>query len=76
MSTQPSDFSGFMVFILFLSFLMMSYFMGMLVHSAWMYEDKGSIKKDSRIAWILCMIAGTSITGWMFYYGYYVNFLR
>ncbi len=55
---------------------MMSYFMGMLVHSAWMYEDKGSIKKDSRIGWILCMIAGTSITGWMFYYGYYVNFLR
>jgi len=76
MSTQPSDFSGFMVFILFLSFLMMSYFMGMLVHSAWMYEDKGSIKKDSRIGWILCMVAGTSITGWMFYYGYYVNFLR
>ena len=76
MSTKPSDFSGFMVFILFLSFLMMSYFMGMLVHSAWMYEDKGSIKKDSKIGWILCMIAGTSITGWMFYYGYYVNFLR
>jgi hypothetical protein len=49
--------------------------MGMLVHSAWMYEDKGSVKKDSRTGWILCMIAGTGITGWMFYYGYYVNFL-
>jgi len=49
--------------------------MGMLVHSAWMYEDKGSMKKDSKIAWILCWVAGTSITGWMFYYGYYVNFL-
>ena len=48
--------------------------MGMLVHSAWMYEDKGSVKKDSRAAWILCMVAGTGITGWMFYYGYYVNF--
>jgi hypothetical protein len=76
MSTQPSDFSGFMIFILILSFFMMSYFMGMLVHSAWMYEDKGSMKKDSKIAWTLCMVAGTSITGWMFYYGYYVNFLR
>jgi len=76
MSTQPSDFSGYMILVLVLSFFVISYFMGMLVHSAWMYEDKGSFKKDSRTGWILCMIAGTGITGWMFYYGYYINFLR
>lgn len=29
MSTQPSDFSGFMIGILVLSFLTVSYFMGM-----------------------------------------------
>ena len=75
MSTQPSDFSGYMILVLVLSFFVISYFMGMLVHSAWMYEDKGSVKKDSRTGWTLCMIAGTGITGWMFYYGYYVNFL-
>ena len=63
-----------MIFILFLSFLVISFFMGMLVHSAWMYQDKGSIKKDSKTGWALCMVAGTGITGWMFYYGYYVNF--
>ena len=76
MSVQSSDFSGYMILVLVLSFFVISYFMGMLVHSAWMYEDKGSVKKDSRTGWVLCMIAGTGITGWMFYYGYYVNFLR
>ena len=74
MNTQLSEFSGYMILILVLSFFVISFFMGMLVHSAWMYEDKGSVKKDSRSAWILCMVAGTGITGWMFYYGYYVNF--
>jgi hypothetical protein len=76
MSTQASDFSGFMIFILFLSFFTMSYFMGMMVHSALMYEDKKNIGKDSRIGWVLSMVVGTGITGWMFYYGYYMNFLR
>ena len=76
MSTQASDFSGFMIFILFLSFFTMSYFIGMMVHSALMYEDKKNIGKDSRIGWVLSMVVGTGITGWMFYYGYYVNFLR
>lgn len=76
MSTQASDFSGFMIFILFLSFFTISYFMGMMVHSALMYEDKKNIGKDSRIGWVLSMVVGTGITGWMFYYGYYVNFLR
>ena len=52
MSTQPSDFSGYMILVLVLSFFVISYFMGMLVHSAWMYEDKGSVKKDSRTGWI------------------------
>ena len=50
--------------------------MGMLVHSAWMYEDKNNIRSGSKKAWILSMVAGTGITGWMFYYGYYVNFMR
>ena len=75
-SIQLSDFSDSMILIMVLSFFVISYFMGMLVHSAWMYEDKGSVQKDSRFGWILCMIAGTCITGWMFYYGYYVNFVR
>lgn len=76
MSTQASDFSGFMIFILFLSFFTISYFMGMMVHSALMYEDKKNIGKDSLIGWVLSMVVGTGITGWMFYYGYYMNFLR
>jgi len=50
--------------------------MGMMIHSALMYEDKKNIGKDSRIGWVLSMVAGTGITGWMFYYGYYVNFVR
>ena len=65
-----------MVVFLSFSFLAISYFMGMLVHSSLMYEDKRNIGKDSRSGWVLSMVAGTGITGWMFYYGYYVNFLR
>ena len=76
MSTQASEFSGFMIFILVLSFFTISYFMGMMVHSSLMYEDKKSVGKDSRIGWVLSMLVGTGITGWMFYYGYYMNFLR
>ena len=76
MSTQVSEFSGFMIFILVLSFFTISYFMGMMVHSSLMYEDKKNIGKDSRIGWVLSMLVGTGITGWMFYYGYYMNFLR
>jgi hypothetical protein len=76
MSVQPSGVSGFMVIVLVLSFFTISYFMGMLVHSALMYEDQKEIKKDSRNGWVLSMIVGTGITGWIFYYGYYVNFLR
>ena len=76
MSTQPSDFSGFTIIVLALSFFTISYFMGMMIHSALMYEDKKNIGKDSRIGWVLSMVAGTGITGWMFYYGYYVNFVR
>ena len=76
MNPQASDFSGFMFFILGLCFFTMSYFMGMMIHSALMYEDKKNIGKDSRIGWVLSMVVGTGITGWMFYYGYYMNFLR
>jgi hypothetical protein len=70
------EFSPFMIFIMLLSFLAISYFMGMLVHSAFMYEDKNNMKSNSRMSWVLCMVAGTGITGWMFYYGYYMNFVR
>ena len=76
MSTQASEFSGFMIFILVLSFFTISYFMGIMVHSSLMYEDKKNIGKDSHIGWVLSMLVGTGITGWMFYYGYYMNFLR
>jgi hypothetical protein len=65
-----------MISVMVFSFLGISYFMGMLVHSAFMYEDKNNMKRDSRMSWVLCMIAGTGITGWMFYYGYYMNFVR
>ena len=65
-----------MIAILLLFFLMISYCMGVMVHSALMYEDKKNIGKDSRNGWILSMVAGAGITGWMFYYGYYMNFLR
>jgi len=70
------EFSPFMIFIMVLSFLGISYFMGMLVHSSLMYEDKRNLKKDSLKAWILCMAAGLGITSWMFFYGYYVNFFQ
>jgi hypothetical protein len=70
------EFSPYMILIMVFSFLGISYFMGMLVHSAFMYEDKNNMKSDSRMSWVLCMIAGTGITGWMFYYGYYMNFVR
>ena len=76
MSNQLPDFSGFMIATLLLFFLMISYCMGVMVHSALMSEDKNNIGKDSRNGWILSMVAGAGITGWMFYYGYYMNFLR
>jgi len=76
MIARGMEFSPFMFVVLALSFLAIAYFMGMMIHSALMYEDKGNMKRDSRTAWALCMLAGLGITGWMFYYGYYVNFLR
>jgi len=65
------QFTPFMLVMVFLSFVGISFSMGILVHSAFMYADK---KRDSRKSWILCMVAGTGITLWMFLYGYYVNF--
>jgi len=65
------EFTPFMLIIIFLSFLGISFSMGILVHSSFMYKDKN---KDSSRSWILCMVAGTGITLWMFLYGYYVNF--
>ena len=64
------EFTPFMFVIIFLAFLGISFSMGILVHSAFMYADKN---KDSARSWILCMFAGTGITFWMFMYGYSVN---
>ena len=69
------EFSPVMVFVVFLSFLGVSFFMGMLVHSSLVYEDKENLKRDSKKAWVLSMITGLGITGWMFIYGYYINFI-
>jgi hypothetical protein len=68
--------SPFLVATLIFAFAGISYFMGMLLHSSFMYEDKPNMRRDSKMAWITCMLAGTGITGWMFYYGYMVNFFR
>jgi len=69
------EFSPIMVLVLLLSFLGISFFMGMLIHSSFMHEDKNNIQQDSKKAWILSMTVGVGIVGWMFLYGYYVNSL-
>jgi hypothetical protein len=71
---ETLEFTPFMLGTLFIAFLFISYFMGMLIHSAWMYEDHPKMDRNSRKAWVLCMAAGTGVTGWLFAYGYYVNF--
>ena len=68
------ELSPVMVLVLFLSFLGVSFFMGMLIHSSFMHEDGRNLKRGSKKAWILSMSAGLGITGWMFIYGYYINF--
>ena len=68
------EFSPIMIVVMILSFLGVSFFMGMLVHSSLLYEDQENLKRDSKKAWVLSMTAGTGITGWMFVYGYYMNF--
>ena len=69
------EFSPIMVLVLLLSFLGISFFMGMLIHSSFMQEDKNNLQRDSKKALILSMTAGVGIVGWMFLYGYYVNSL-
>ena len=69
------EFSPIIVLVLLLSFLGISFFMGMLIHSSFVHEDKQNLKRDSKKAWVLSMTAGVGIVGWMFLYGYYVNFL-
>ena len=69
------EFSPIVVLVLLLSFFGISFFMGMLIHSSFMYEDKQNLKRDSKKAWVLSMTAGMGIVGWMFLYGYYVNCL-
>ena len=70
------EFSPVMIAILFLAFMGISFFMGMLVHSAFVHEDKKNLKRDSKQAWVLSMTAGTGVTGWMFLYGDYINFFN
>ncbi|CCQ89421.1 hypothetical protein NITGR_1040039 [Nitrospina gracilis 3/211] len=74
MSTSNMEFSPIMFIIMGIAFVFISYFMGMMIHSAWMYEDSPKLPRNSKKAWILCMAAGAGVTGWMFAYGYYVNF--
>ena len=69
------EFSPIMVLVLLLSFLGISFFVGMLIHSSFMYEDKQNLKRDNKKAWVLSMTTGVGIVGWMFLYGYYVNSL-
>ena len=60
------EFSPAMVFTMAVAFVGISFFMGMLVHSALIYEDKVNLKRDSKRAWILSMAAGAGITGCLF----------
>ena len=65
--------SPFMVLVFVLSFFAIAFFTGMMMHSSFMHENKRNIKKDSRKAWTLSMVAGLGITFWLFYYGYSMN---
>ncbi|MCA9483102.1 MAG: hypothetical protein KC553_05165 [Nitrospina sp.] len=76
MNTEAMEFSPVMITVIILAFFAISFFMGMMVHSSVMYEDKPNLDRNSKKAWALCMVAGVGITGWMFAYGYYVNFGR
>ena len=69
------EFSPIMVLVILLSFLGISFFMGMLIHSSFMHGDKQNLKRASKKAWVLSMTAGVGIIGWMSFYGYYANFL-
>jgi len=68
------EFLPAMIVVMILAFIGVFFFMGMLIHSSLMYEDKKNLKRNSEKAWILSMTVGTGITGWMFIYGYYMNF--
>ena len=52
------EFSPIMVLVIFLSFLGTSFFMGMLIYSSFMHEDKQNLKRDSKKAWVLSMTVG------------------
>ena len=45
------EFSPVMVLVLFLSFFGISFFMGMLIHSSFMYEDGRNLKGGNKKAW-------------------------
>ena len=44
------EFTPFMIAVLFLAFLGLSFFMGMMIHSAFMYEDKPNFDRNSKKA--------------------------
>ena len=69
------EFSPIMVLVTLLSFMGTSFFMGMLIHSSFMYEDKNNFQRDSKKAWVLSMTADMGILGWIFIYGYSINSL-
>ena len=72
---EDLSFSPSVIFIVVLAFVGISFFMGVLVHSSFMYKDQSNLKRDSEKAWILSMTAGIGITAWMFGYGFYINLL-
>ena len=63
------ELSPVMVLVIFLSFLGISFFMGMLIYSSFMHKDKKGLKRDSKKVWVLSMTAGVGIAGWMFVSG-------
>ena len=55
-------FSPSMILIVVLALVGISFFMGILAHSSFMYKDQSNLKSDSDKAWILSMISGIGIT--------------
>ena len=60
----------FMAFMFFLSFCIISFFLGISIHASLIYKNKNGINKDSKKAWFLSYTAGAGITTWLFIYGY------
>jgi len=63
------EFSPIKVLVMFFSFFGLSFFMGMLIHSSLMYEDKQNSKQDCKKSWMLSMTAGVGTTGCLYVHG-------